>query len=49
VIREQPEIILQQNRYYNEEAPAFNSYQNSLVFFVKADVQKLEKSYKVSA
>ena len=41
VIREQPEIFLQHNRYYNEEAPAFKSYQNSLVFYVVADVTPL--------
>ena len=47
-MREHPQIRLHENRYYNEELPAFRSYQNSLVFHVVPNVEKRKDVYHVS-
>ena len=49
VMREHPHIMLHHNRYYNEELPAFRSYQNSLAFYVLAKVEKIGGQYRISA
>lgn len=49
IMRDQKEITLFENKYYNEEAPEYNSEQNVLSFSLKPEVKETKDSFEISA